>query len=430
MELKELQGILDEATKALKSEVAQAKSQAAEALNKYEEAKAELAKSATKETMEALEMRVKGLQDMADSLSMKLNAPALKSNSLPENFNPWVDLAKQFDAKKADLERVVKEKNGSVSLELKNNVSGTGIFGDRVIFGLRETGLDKVPFRERFIFNLIQTIQGGPGSNPLSWVEQVPVTSGEGVATAATWTAESTSKPVLKWEYTEEKVTAEFLAASSIVTKQAILNWPLLQSEIQNELMRELYDVLDNSVINGTGSGEIFGIKSYAKPFNVGDIPAVTDPQNFDVIRAAIAQVRRGGAPTKRKRGGFMPNYILVSVDQAAAMDLAKSSSDGHYLIPPFTSADGTVIKGVKVIETNFLEGDEFIVGDFSKYLFNVVEGLRIEIGYINDQFLKNQFTIRAEMYGMGRVKANEAFAFVKGDFTSAKAALLAGPAT
>lgn len=30
----------------------------------------------------------------------------------------------------------------------------------------------------------------------------------------------------------------------------------------------------------------------------------------------------------------------------------------------------------------------------------------------------------------MGRVKANEAFAFVKGDFTSAKAALLAGPAT
>jgi HK97 family phage major capsid protein len=98
--------------------------------------------------------------------------------------------------------------------------------------------------------------------------------------------------------------------------------------------------------------------------------------------------------------------------------------------MPPFTSADGTVIKGVRVIETNFVDGDEFIVGDFSRYLFNIVDGLSIEIGYINEQFIKNQFTIRAEMYGMGRVKANEAFAFVKGTFTAAKASLLAGPAT
>lgn len=429
MDIKELQSVLDEATKGLKAEVENANTKAAEALNKYEDMKAELEKSVSKETYEAMEMRVKALQDMADTMAVKLQA---KGGDVSKKDSPWDVLKKQFNEKKSDLEKFVQQKAGSISLnlDLKSAITDTGVFGDRVIFGLREPGVDKVPFRQRFIFNLIQTIQGGVGSNPLSWVEQVPV-EGEGIDGLAAWTAESAKKPVLKWEYVENKVTAEMIAATAYVTRQAVLNWSILQSEIQNELMRELYDVLDDSVVNGDGTGNsILGIKSYAKSFDVGSIAPVTDPQNFDVIRAAIAQVRRGGAPTDRKRGGFTPNYVLVSVDKAAEMDLAKSTTDGHYLMPPFTSADGTVIKGVTVIETNFLDGDEFIVGDFSRYLFNVVDGLRLDIGYINDQFVKNQFTIRAEMYGMGRVKANEAFAFVKGDFTSAKLALAAGPAT
>jgi uncharacterized linocin/CFP29 family protein len=429
MTLEEIKALLDESVTGLKNKSEGAEQKAADALNKFEELKASLEGTASKSMIEALEMKVSALQDMADTMAVKLQK---RGGSNPvEVKTVWTDLKEQFEAKKADLETFVKAKNGSITLSLKNNISGLAIFGDRVIFGLREPGIDKVQFRERFIFNLIQTIQGGPGSNPLSWVEQRQVTTGEGVATEAGWIAESATKPVMKWEWVENKVTAEFLAAAAIVTKQAILNWPLLQSEIQNELMRELYDVLDNNVINGDGtSNTILGIKSYAKDFNVGSIEAVSDPQNYDVIRAAIAQVKRGGAPTDRKRGGFNPNYVLVSVDKAAEMDLAKSDTDGHYLMPPFTSADGTVIKGVRVIETNFVEGDEFIVGDFSRYLFNIVDGLSIEIGYINEQFIKNQFTIRAEMYGMGRVKANEAFAFVKGTFTAAKAALLAGPST
>jgi len=428
MDVKEIQATFDEAAKGLKDRVEGAEAKAAEALNKYEEAKAELEKSAPKEMVEALETRVKALQDMADTMAIKLQNRGGNGGNTAKSA--WDVLKDQFESKKNDLAKFIQEKNGHISLDLKDVVTDTQIFGDRVIFGLREPGIDKVPFRERFIFNLIQSIQGGVGSNPLSWVEQVPV-SGVGLASSAEWTEENANKPVLKWEYKENKVTAEMIAATAYITRQAVLNWAILQSEIQNELMRELYDVLDDSIINGDGQGGvIFGIKSYAKAFNSGDIAAVTDPQNYDVLRAAIAQVRRGGAPTDRKRGGFIPNFILLPVDKAADMDLAKSSTDGHYLMPPFTSNDGTVIKGVRVIETNFLEGDEFLVGDFSRYLFNVVDGLRLDIGYINDQFVKNQFTIRAEMYGMGRVKANEAFAFVHGTFEDAKVQLAAGPTT
>lgn len=432
MDEKQLKLLLDEATKGLRSEIDGAKSEASdakaktvEALNKYEEAKAELAKSASKEMMEALEMRVKSLQEMADTLAMKQNMPKL----VQKGQNVWEDLKNQFEAKKAQLAQFVESKSGYISLELKDGIIGAGAFGDRVIFGLREPGIDKVPFRENFIFDLITTINGGPGSNPLSWVELKPVT-GAGIVGAPGWTAESAVKPNMKWEWVENKVTAETLAAVAYVTRQATLNWPMLQAEIQTELQREIRDVLDDAVLNADGTANtIKGIKLYAKAFSIGTIAAVPQANDFDVIRAAAAQVRRGGAPSNKKRGGFRPNVALVSVDKAAEMDLTKAS-DGHYVMPPFTSADGTVIKGLRVIETNFVDDDEFVVGEFSRYLFNFVEGIRIDIGYINDQFVKNQFTIRAELSGMGRVKANETFAFVKGTFTAAKAALLSGPST
>jgi HK97 family phage major capsid protein len=430
MDFKEFKDLLDEATKGLKTELETAKGDAAEAkaktvdaLNKYEELKAEFAKSASVEMMEALEMRVKSLTEMAETLAVKQNMPGLHKKTA----NVWDDLKGQFETKKAQLAQFVAAKSGYISLDLKDGIIGSGVFGDRVIFGLREPGIDKVPFRENFIFDLITTINGGAGSNPLSWVELQPVT-GAGIVGAPGWTAESADKPNMKWQWVENKVTAETLAAVAYITRQATLNWPMLQAEIQNELGREIRDVLDNAVLNADGTGNtILGIASYAKAFSVGTINAIAVPNDYDVIRAAIAQVRRGGAPTTKKRGGFRPNVVLVSVDKAAEMDLTRGT-DGHYVMPPFTSADGTVIKGVRVIETNFVDDDAFIVGEFSRYLFNFVEGIRIDIGYINDQFIKNQFTIRAELMGMGRVKANEAFAFVKGTFQAAKDALVIGP--
>lgn len=427
MTLDEIKALLDDATKGLKDEINAAKGEAleakqktVEALNKYEEAKSKLGESASKEMLEVLEQRVKAIQDMADTLAMKQNMPGL----MQQIANPWDDLRTQFEAKKEDLAKAIQAKSGHISLQLKAGILGAGAFGDRVIFGLREPGIDKVPYRENFVFDLITVINGGPGSNPLSWVEEQLVPAEADLVGAPGWTAESAVKPNLRWVWVENKVTAETLAAVSYVTKQATLNWPILENEIRTELTREVRDVLDDAILNGTGlTNQIKGINSYAKAFSIGSIDPVAAPNEFDVIRAAVAQVRRGGAPSNRKRGGFRATAALVSVDMAANMDLAKGT-DGHYVLPPFTSADGTVIKGVRVIETNFVGDDEFIVGDFSKYLFNYVEGMRIDIGYINDQFVRNQFTVRAELTGMGRVKANEAFAFVKGTFSAAITAL------
>jgi len=78
----------------------------------------------------------------------------------------------------------------------------------------------------------------------------------------------------------------------------------------------------------------------------------------------------------------------------------------------------------MKIIGTNHMPTDQFIAGDFTKSLFNWVENITIEIGMINDDFEKNQWRIRGELQGMHRIKEHEKLAFVKGDFSVAKAAM------
>lgn len=322
------------------------------------------------------------------------------------------------------LSAVVKSGSGIVNFKVKTEKAvsdpiSTTSFGDRVIFGFREPGVDRAPLPQRFIFDIIEVMNGGPGSNPLSWVEQVDIVG------APDWTAENAEKPGMQWKYAEQKVTAEMIAVYTVVTRQALLNWPILEQEIRGELSRKLYNKLDQAVLSGTGTGnEIYGIDYYATEFDAGSLAGTVSGANrMDVLRAAIGQVRKGGANASPELGGFNPNYIVISEDSATSMDLAKNDN-GTYLLPPFTSQDNTRIKGVQVITSNFIGDDDFLVGDFSRYLFNIVDGLKIDVGYINAQFIHNQLTIRAELYGMGRVKNHEKPAFVKGNFTDAIAEL------
>lgn len=299
----------------------------------------------------------------------------------------------------------------------------TGNFGNDVVLGQREPGINEAPRRRRFILGIINTMNGGPGSNPLTWIEWRP---GNGTAASV---AESATKPAMDWTYVEGKATAEVIAVTAATTKQALLNMPILAQEINGELLGELADELDYQILLGDATGtNLKGIDQYAKAFTGASLAGeVADANVFDVIRAAILQVRVGNKATAgyTRRTGYMPNYALVSPGIAAQMDTIKDNQ-GRYILPPFRSTDGQIVSGVQIIENDFVGDDDFYVADFTKSLFNFVEGLTIQTGWINDQFVKNQLSIRAEVYGTHRIKYHDAWAFVKGDFTSAKALIQA----
>ena len=104
-------------------------------------------------------------------------------------------------------------------------------------------------------------------------------------------------------------------------------------------------------------------------------------------------------------------------------MDLAKAS-DGHYVLPPFISNDGTTVSGIRVVSNTGIPVDNFLVGDFSKAGVRFKEGLTINVGYENDDFTKNLVTILAEARLVQRVKSNHYGAFVKGVISTSITAL------
>lgn len=291
-------------------------------------------------------------------------------------------------------------------------------FGDRVIFGFREAGVSFAALPELFILDLIQVMAGGPGSNPLSWVERNVHTQGADPEIVANPTpvAESATKPQLGYQWVEGKVTAETIAAFIPVTKQAIFNYTMLDQEVRFELMRRLAYILQGQIINGDGNTpNLKGINTYAQTFAAGSFAAsIASANEYDVLVAAATQVLGQN---------FVPTAALVSHVARGRMSMAKGSN-GQYVMPPFSTADGLNVYGLKVLGTNEMTAEQFLVMDPTKSLFNWVENIAVEVGLVNDQFIKNQYTLRGELQGMHRIKEHEKLAFVKGDFTVAKAAI------
>jgi HK97 family phage major capsid protein len=122
-------------------------------------------------------------------------------------------------------------------------------------------------------------------------------------------------------------------------------------------------------------------------------------------------------------RNNFVPNYIVVHPDRLASMEMMKAS-DGHYIMPPFKSADGTAIAAVPVIANNGVAQGSFFVGDFNKYKARIKEGLSIAIGYDGNDWTNNMVTPLAEMRLVGYIASNNYGAIVTGTFTVGKALL------
>jgi hypothetical protein len=328
-------------------------------------------------------------------------------------------LQEQFPLIKKHLEAGNKSYKFALAEETKApNLVNMASFADRVILGFREAGVSFAALPEIFIFDLIQVMTGGPGSNPLSWVERNVHTQAGPPAIVANPTPvlESGKKPQLGYLWVENKISAETIAAIIPVTKQAVYSYPMLEQEVRFELMRRLAYVLQDQIINGSGvSPQLKGINTYAQAFSAGVFATAVNLANqFDVLVAAATQVLNNF---------FIPNAALVSVNSKGQMSLVKDAN-GVYVLPPFSTAGGLNIYGMKIIGTPHMPTDQFIVGDFTKSLFNWVENITIEVGMINDDFEINQWRIRGELMGMHRIKEHEKLAFVKGDFSVAQAAL------
>jgi HK97 family phage major capsid protein len=248
--------------------------------------------------------------------------------------------------------------------------------------------------------------------NPYFWANK---TNKQG---NAAFIGEGVLKPLASFEITVEQSNAKKVAERFRVSTELLNDLPGIQSMIQNEARYEVETAANTAVLTGTASStNPAGITTLASAFSLTTIEAGAAPTMVDAIRSAQAQLTSLG---------FDRDIVAyINPIDGANMDMAKSEEDGHYLLPPFVSANGTVIKGVEVIEDRNIEVGHLLIGDMSKYKILMVEEFFVKWGYDSDDFSKNLITMIAEMRFHQFFGANDAGAFIYDEFADIQAAIL-----
>jgi hypothetical protein len=345
---------------------------------------------------------------------MKTKSVAVKQNSIESLLSDEAILS---------YAKTVKSEKGSVQVELKDfdfrakaSVAGDisiadDYTGTRALSEL-EAGVSRDPQRQPFIEQLVSV---GTISSPIDvWIE----TTNE--AGDPLPKAELAALPQKEWDFAERTAAVRKIGVYAKYSAEMAEDLPNLVSEIRNFLIADLRRVVDTQILTGSGSGEnLVGILQNATAYSAGSFAGtVLDANNFDVIETAVTQVIVNL---------FNPNYVVVHPIDQAKMNLAKGN-DGHYVLPPFISQSGQVVSGVRVISNTGITADNFLVGDFSRSSVKYRRGLTVEMTNTDqDDFIKDRFTVKATVRLVHRVKENDYGAFVKGVFSTQKAALEAG---
>ena len=323
----------------------------------------------------------------------------------------------------ASYAKTVKNEKGSVQVELKDfdfrakaSVAGDISIADdytgTVALSELEAGVSRDPQRQPFIEQLVSV---GTINSPIDvWIE----TTNE--AGDPLPKAELAALPQKELDFAERTANVRKIGVHAKYSAEMAEDLPNLVSEIRNFLIADLRRVVDTQILSGNGSGEnLVGILQNATAYSAGSFAGtVLDANNFDVIETAVTQVIVNL---------FNPNYVVVHPIDQAKMNLAKGN-DGHYVLPPFISQSGQVVSGVRVVSNTGITADNFLVGDFTRSSVKYRRGLTVEMTNTDqDDFVKDRFTVKATVRLVHRVKENDYGAFVKGVFSTAKAALEAG---
>lgn len=285
-----------------------------------------------------------------------------------------------------------------------NSVSGGNIpVEDRL------TGLNLVPVRQVRLLDIIA--RGSTTSNVISWVYQANKDGSTG------GTAEAATKNQIDFDLVVDSENVIKRTNFIKVSDEMIDDIPFLETEINNELLRELLLDLEDQTYQGDGTGtNLNGIKTLATAFAAGSFAlAVDNANNVDVLTVAINQVMIAEQP--------MPTAILMHPSDVTALKLVKATDDQY--IDRLQIAGSTMsLDGIPIIATTLVTQDDYLVGVFNLNLLVSRQEIDIQVGLDGNDFTKNMRTIRAEWRGANIIRNNDRSAFVDGDFTTDKAAL------
>jgi HK97 family phage major capsid protein len=299
------------------------------------------------------------------------------------------------------------EKGQTFNLDVKTDTTITGDYTGNIALSVLDPEVNRIARPTRRILEIANV--GTTTSKFVTYIQQTTQSTG-------TWIAEAAVKAQGQVQYQEVSVEVKKVAATLKVSKEMMSDLAFVSSEVNIELMANVEQKIDYSLINGAGGTDLVGLVSTATTWAAGTFAGtITQPNVSDVIRVGKAQ---------SEALNFYPTHVVLHPSDVAAIQLTKSTT-GEYTYPIFLPTTGEMmIAGLIIVQSNNITAGTFLIGDYSKANVKIREAVNMSVGYVDDDFQRNMVTILCEARLVNYVKANDTGAFIKGVFATCIAAL------
>ena len=261
-------------------------------------------------------------------------------------------------------------------------------------------GVPNVRLRRPNLLDYVNTYNTNQKSLP--YIEAVP---GEGEFAVV---AEGGLKPQLDIDWVTRWAEPQKFAGWIKVTEEAIEDIPRLRDLIVNYL-REKHDLFKESVVytyiaaNST---------TFVTPSPLAD--SVLMPTIMDVVNAMQLQIIN--TPNYTDEPDFFGDVVLMNVADFYKYFGAAKDAFGRPLFENGYQGGRTFnYNGYTFVATTRIAAGSIELMDSTKIDVTTYSPYRVEIGWVNDDFIKNQFVILGESRGHIVIKNHDKRAFVKG---------------
>lgn len=295
-----------------------------------------------------------------------------------------------------------------------------------------EPGLTRVTRRKLALMDVVDIAR--TIDKFIVWVEQTNIDTGIAFNIAE---GGSNTGSYGSFRFSEFAVQAQKINALSKATREIMDDLQSFQAQVQEEIIELIKLRLDNNILSGTGvSPQIKGITGYAQSFsNFGGL-SVPAANVYDVLIAAILQIRANGTKSGISAGGevigiYEPDTLVLNPVDVAQMDLTKDTL-GRYVLDQMTYPEAATgnkrIGGMNVIENIVIPQGSFLCMDAKKSHVRIREEAEFMLGYVNTDFADGLITLKGEIRAAHFIKGIEVNAFVYDTFANGKALINPAP--
>ena len=321
-----------------------------------------------------------------------------------------------LEEKKEQLKAIKANRSGAITIQMKD--AGITSFANSTVSGGAPVANPYFPLpvdsgrfvdiRKPHLFILNYIDQGETNSAAILWTEETTSTFGAAIVT------EGALKPLADQKAIRRVSNYKKAAARITITEELEKDEPRLITQFK----RLFNDKVDRKY-NYQVLADIIAIAPGYVSTTLNGV--VQNPDDFGAIAAGISQCQSLE---------FMPDSLFINPSDLWRMCLVKDSV-GQYVIPPFVTITNNGIQygNLKLEVTTQVAPGNFLLGEAKTYKIDVYEDYTLRIGFVNDDFAKNQYSAVGEIKFHSYIATNEIGAWFYAAFDTVKAAIAIAPA-